>query len=45
MTAGSFRTSAGRPSAIFLPNSSTTMRSVTPMTSFMSCSMSNTVYP
>ena len=38
-------TSAGEPSAIFRPNSSTTIRSVTPMTRRMSCSISSTVTP
>ena len=45
MTAGLSRISAGVPSAILRPNSRTTMRSVTPITSLMSCSMRRTVYP
>src|SRR4051794_18997135 len=45
MTAGLSRTSAGVPSAIFLPNSSTTIRSVTPITRRISCSISRIVTP
>ena len=37
--------SAGVPSAIFPPYSSTVMRSETPITTFMSCSMRSTVRP
>ena len=40
MTRGSARTTSGRPSAIFSPWSSTVIHSDTPMTTFMSCSMS-----
>ena len=43
MTRGFARISAGVPSAITAPYSSTVMRSDTPMTTFMSCSMSRTV--
>ena len=43
--AGPLRISAGVPSAIFSPRSSTVMRSETPMTTLMSCSMSSTVSP
>ena len=45
MTRSLERTSSGRPSAIFSPWSSTVMRSETPMTTFMSCSMSRMVSP
>ena len=43
MTRGLARTSAGAPSAIFSPWSSTVMCSETPMTTFMSCSISTIV--
>ena len=45
MTRGSRRTSSGVPSAIFSPWSRTVTRSLMPMTTFMSCSMSRTVRP
>ena len=45
MTLGSFCTSAGVPSAIFRPKSSTTTLSEMPMTSCMWCSTSSTVSP
>ena len=45
MTCGFVRTSCGSPSAIFSPWSSTVMCSETPMTTFMSCSMSRIVRP
>src|SRR5437588_2571725 len=44
-TAGSVRTSSGVPSAIFLPKLSTAMRSHTPMTTFISCSIRRMVRP
>ena len=43
MTRGFVRTSAGLPSAIFSPWSSTVTRSETPITTFMSCSISRIV--
>ena len=45
MTFGSRRTSSGVPSAIFSPWSRTVTRSLMPMTTRMSCSMSSTVRP
>jgi hypothetical protein len=45
ITFGSSRTVAGTPPLIFSPNSSTTSRSQTPITSRMSCSISSTVMP
>ena len=45
MTRGSARTSAGEPSAIFSPWSRTVTRSLMPMTTFMSCSISRIVRP
>ena len=45
MTRGFARTSAGLPSAIFSPWSSTVMCSETRMITFMSCSISTTVMP
>ena len=45
MTFGSRRTSSGVPSAICSPWSSTVMRSLMPMTTRMSCSMSRMVSP
>ena len=45
MTRGFVRTSAGAPSAIFSPWSSTVMCSDTPMTTFMSCSIRTIVMP
>src|SRR5438445_9095801 len=45
ITRASLRTSSGLPSAIFSPWSRTTIRSEIPMTTFMSCSMRNTVIP
>src|SRR5690348_15272216 len=43
ITPGSARTSAGSPSAIFLPYASTVTRSETPIITFMSCSISRIV--
>src|SRR5207245_5201430 len=45
MTRGSARTSAGVPSAILTPWSSTAIRSEIPMTTFMWCSINSTVTP
>ena len=45
MTCGLARTSAGAPSAMTSPWSSTVIRSLMPMTTRMSCSMSRTVSP
>ena len=45
MTFGSRRTSSGVPSAIFSPWSRTVTRSLMPMTTRMSCSISRTVRP
>ena len=45
MTRGSARTSSGVPSAIFSPWSSTVTRSLTPITTRMSCSISRIVIP
>ena len=45
MTRGSARTTSGVPSAIFSPWSRTVTRSLTPMTTRMSCSMSRIVIP
>jgi hypothetical protein len=45
MTRGFSRTSWGEPSATFSPWSRTVIRSDTPMTTFMSCSISRIVRP